>query len=89
MNKSLVLTPLGREMHTTPPTIAAAHLVLTPLDIETRTTLPTSETAAHINRRPQTLRQWACMGGGLLTPVRIGSRLAWKVADIRRLVAGE
>ena len=61
---------------------------LTPLDIEPRANLPTDEAAAHLNREPQTLRIWACRETGPIRPVRIGGRLAWPVAAIRRLVQG-
>ena len=61
---------------------------LTPLDLETRTALPTDETAYHLNRRPQTLRVWACLENGPIRPIRIYGRLAWNVSDIRTLLAG-
>lgn len=57
---------------------------LTPLDQEARAYLPTAEAAAHLHRRPQTLRQWAMHETGLVRPRRIGVRLMWPVADIRR-----
>ena len=59
---------------------------LVPLDREPRTNLPTSEAAQHLNRRPQTLRIWACMECGPLRPTRIHGRLAWPVAAIRALL---
>ena len=61
-------------------------LSFVPLDLEKRTLLPTDAAAFHLNRRPQTLRCWSHYGAGLLTPIKIGSRLAWKTADIRRLL---
>ena len=57
-----------------------------PLDREIRVTLPTNEAAHHINRAPQTLRRWACLGDGPIRPVRINGRLAWKVSDLRTLL---
>lgn len=54
-----------------------------------RDTLPTDEAAPTINRRPQTLRKWACLENGPLRPVRINGRLAWRVADIAALLNGE
>lgn len=48
--------------------------------------LSTGEAAAAINRRPQTLRKWACLENGPLRPVRIHGRLAWLVKDIRSLI---
>jgi len=50
--------------------------------------LTTEQAAAAINRRPQTLRKWACFGSGPIQPIRIHGRLGWRVADIRRLIEG-
>ncbi len=58
------------------------------LALETRTAIPTDAAAHHLNRRPQTLRAWACLENGALRPVRINGRLAWNVADIKRLLNG-
>ena len=60
----------------------------TPLEQVTRPTVPTAEAAHYLNRKPQTLRAWACLENGPLRPVRISGRLAWRVADIRALLAG-
>ncbi|AEI78620.1 hypothetical protein CNE_1c33150 [Cupriavidus necator N-1] len=51
--------------------------------------LPTDEAAAAINRKPQTLRKWACLENGPIRPVRINGRLAWRVADLMALLRGE
>lgn len=51
--------------------------------------LPTDEAAAAINRKPQTLRKWACLENGPIRPVRINGRLAWHVADLVALLRGE
>jgi hypothetical protein len=59
---------------------------LTPLDRETRATLPTCEAARHMNRAAQTLRLWACREDGPLRPLRINGRLAWPVADLKKLL---
>ncbi len=53
-----------------------------------RDTLPTNDAATAINRAPQTLRKWACLENGPIRPVRIHGRLAWRVADLRALLAG-
>lgn len=53
---------------------------------ETRAALPTNEAAFHLNRAQQTMRLWAMRGEGPLLPIRINGRLAWPVADIRRLL---
>ncbi len=57
-----------------------------PLEQVTRPNLKTEEAAHYLNRRPQTLRAWACLETGPVRPKRIGGLLAWPVADIRRVV---
>lgn len=67
--------------------MAARTIQLTPLAQETREALPTREAAAHLSRAQQTLRIWAMRdGSGPLRPLRINGRLAWRTADIRRLL---
>ncbi len=56
------------------------------LEQVTRTALTTAEAAHYLNRKPQTLRVWACFERGALRPIRINGRLAWRVADIRALL---
>lgn len=51
--------------------------------------LPTDQAAALINRRPQTLRKWACLECGPIRPIRINGRLAWKLNDLMKLLSGE
>ncbi len=51
--------------------------------------LTTNEAAAAINRQPQTLRKWACLDNGPIRPVRINGRLAWRAADLQKLLSGE
>lgn len=58
----------------------------TPLDRETRTTLPTPEAAFHLNRAQQTLRLWAMRENGPIRPIRVHGRLAWPVAELRRIL---
>jgi hypothetical protein len=67
---------------------AKAFACFTPLALETRPTVVTAAAAHYLNRRPQTLRGWACLENGPLRPVRVHGRLAWKTEDIRRLLAG-
>lgn len=50
--------------------------------------LNTEAAAASINRKPQTLRKWACLENGPIRPVRINSRLAWRVSDLQTLLNG-
>lgn len=57
-----------------------------PLESVTRPTVDTAAAAHYTNRRPQTLRAWACMENGPLRPIRINGRLAWPVAELRRVL---
>lgn len=52
----------------------------------TRSTLTTEEAAYHLNRAQQTLRIWACRENGPIRPLRINGRLAWPVAELRRIL---
>jgi hypothetical protein len=61
----------------------------TPLDRETRAAIPTDAAAFHLNRKPQTLRAWACLENGAIRPIRINGRLAWRVSDIKAVLNGE
>ena len=56
------------------------------LDRETRAAVETACAAFHLNRQPQTLRAWACLENGPLRPVRVHGRLAWSVAELRRVL---
>ena len=59
-----------------------------PLEQITRPTVPTEQAGYYLDRRPQTMRGWACaetFPDGL-RPIRINARLAWPVARIRRLL---
>jgi hypothetical protein len=58
----------------------------TPLDKETRAALPTPEAAFHLNRAEQTLRLWAMRNDGPVKCLRVGGRLQWPVAEIKRLM---
>lgn len=58
-----------------------------PLEHVTRPNLTTAETAYYLNRRPQTLRGWACLENfpeGLRC-YRIGGLLAWPTAQVKAL----
>ena len=56
-----------------------------PLDQETRAGVPTDVAAWHLNRRPQTLRVWACHENGPIRPRRVNGVLTWPVAELRKL----
>ena len=59
---------------------------LVALASETRAAVDTATAAYHLNRQPQTLRAWACLENGPLRPIRINGRLAWPVAELRRVL---
>lgn len=56
-----------------------------PLEQVTRPNLKTEEAAHYLNRRPQTLRAWACLENGPLRPRRIGGLLAWSTNEVKVL----
>jgi len=60
------------------------HIV--PLDNDPRAALPTAEAAQHLGLKAQTLRSWACYENGPIRPLRIGNRLRWRLADIKRVL---
>ncbi len=53
---------------------------------ETRTHVTTSEAARLLNRKEQTLRNWACFETGPIRPIRVHGKLAWPTSEIRRLL---
>lgn len=57
-----------------------------PLELVNRPAVDTAAAAHYLNRRPQTLRGWACMENGPLRPLRINGRLAWPVSELRRVL---
>jgi len=69
-----------------PATLANWEKKFPPLELETRTAVSTDAAAYYLNRRPQTLRVWACLENGPLAPLRISGRLAWRTSEIRRLL---
>ena len=74
------------------PATSAAHNLPTfpPLELENRSHVGTEQAAYYLNRRPQTLRAWACLQpAGTIRPVRINGRLAWRLTDIIDMLNGE
>jgi hypothetical protein len=59
-----------------------------PIEQETRSHVETACAAFYLTRRPQTLRLWACHENGPIRPNRVNGRLAWSVADIKRVLNG-
>lgn len=60
--------------------------IFPPLEEITRPTVTTLEAAYYLDRKPQTLRGWSCNEDGPLRPLRINTRLAWPVAELRRVL---
>lgn len=61
-----------------------------PLERVNRPTVPTEQAAHYLLRQPQTLRTWAMRdGSGPIRPIRVHGRLAWPVAELRRLMGVE
>lgn len=54
-----------------------------PLELVNRPTVSTEQAAYYMNRRPQTMRGWACLENGPIRPIRVNGRLAWPVAAIK------
>ena len=57
-----------------------------PLEAVTAPTVTTAAAAHYTNRRPQTLREWACTDSGPIRPLRVNGRLAWPVSELRRVL---
>ncbi|HJY22904.1 MAG TPA: hypothetical protein VJ279_08475 [Hanamia sp.] len=57
-----------------------------PLEQVTKPMLTTQEAAHYLNRKPQTLRIWACNKTGAVKPLNIQGRLGWKTEDIKKLL---
>lgn len=57
-----------------------------PLGEVTNPTVTTEAAAHYLNRRPQTLRIWSMSQTGPVVPLRISGRLAWPVADLKRVL---
>lgn len=68
--------------------LSSGHLPLLfpSLEMVTRPTVTTEEAAYYLSRKPQTLRGWACHEDGPIRPLRINGRLAWPVAELRKLL---
>lgn len=71
-----------------PPSTAPPYVPFPPLESVTCPTVSTNAAAYYLNRKPQTLRAWACLENGPIRPIRINGRLAWGVANIKRLHGG-
>lgn len=57
-----------------------------PLNEVSSPTVTTSAAAYYLNRRPQTLRDWACFDKGPIKPTRVNGRLHWSVSTMRQIL---
>ena len=51
-----------------------------------RLSVNTAEAAHALGRKPQTLRKWATYETGPIQPRRVSGRLAWRIADLQKLL---
>lgn len=65
---------------------STADVKFPPLHEVERPTVPTGQAAYYLDRKPQTLREWACKETGALRPLRVHGRLAWPVSELRRVL---
>lgn len=56
-----------------------------PLETVTSPNVETADAAFYLCRSEQTLRNWASHDAGPVKPIKVGNRLAWPVADIRKV----
>jgi len=56
------------------------------IEEETRTHVSTACAAFWLNREEQTLRSWASLQNGKVNPIRVNGRLAWPVAEIKKVL---
>ncbi len=76
----------GDSRNAAPATVrAVVEKTLPPLEVVAKPNLTTVEASHYLNRRPQTLRGWACLENGPMRPSRMNGRLMWATADVKRL----
>lgn len=69
-------------------TSQACGINITPSIPQLRHAITTAQAAVVLNRKPQTLRKWACLENGPIRPIRINGRLAWPVTELQALLHG-
>ena len=57
-----------------------------PLELVTNRTVGTAAAAYYLDRKPQTLRDWACKQEGPVTPIRIHGRVSWPAKDLKAVM---
>ena len=56
-----------------------------PLEQVTKPNLTTDEASYYLDRKPQTLRIWACYKNGPIQPRNINGRSAWSTKEVKEL----
>ncbi len=77
------------EANSIPEALASHNQQFPPLESVTRPTVPTEQAAYYLDRKPQTMRAWACLDNGAIRPLRINGRLAWPVKEIKKVLGVE
>ena len=72
-----------------PEALAAHNQQFPPHESLTRPTVPTEQAAYYLDRKPRTMRAWACLDNGAIRPLRINGRLAWPVKEIKKVLGVE
>lgn len=57
-----------------------------PLECVTKPNVSTTKAAYYLDRKVDTLQKWARSGTGPIRPLRVNNRLAWPVAELKRLL---
>lgn len=57
-----------------------------PLERVTKPNVSTTKAAYYLDRKADTLQKWARSGTGPIKPLRVNNRLAWPVAELKRLL---
>lgn len=57
-----------------------------PLEQVTRPNITTDELAYYTNMRPQTWRAHACKETGSIRPTRLGGKLQWPTAEVKKML---
>jgi hypothetical protein len=83
-----LLAEIAARLAAPPSAVAHGQQAFQPLETLNCTTVPTDAAAFYVNRKPQTMRSWACTEAGPLRPIRINGRLHWPVSQIKILLNG-
>lgn len=79
-------TPTGTHFSHDARASASPETAFPPLEAVTKPTVDTAACAYYLNRAAQTMRIWACRENGPIRPIRVNGRLAWPVAELRKIL---